>query len=267
MQLKAHPANFVKAFDLKPPQRWQPDSIELPHATLAANLVVGFEPRNERAQPFFGLRSQVLKHVEETQQRVLAVTSVQPGNGKTHIAVNLAAALSRITPTVLVELDLHRPTVGSRLGLPSDHLGIDDFLDGGCAWHQAAMHVGGFDLDVYRVREPRDAAEGLLTGPRMAEFFEHLRAHPARPVCIVDTPPTIIGDDIMLISRVIDGVLMVVQEARTPKRALREAIRTLHPTPIIGSVLNMSITQPPCAQDYGYYDRPKERPKREPRYL
>lgn len=268
MQLKARPTPFITTLDAAIPARWQADSIELSETHLAQNLVIGFEPHDERAQPFFRMRSQLLKHVDETGNRVFAVTSVQPGNGKTHIAVNLAAALSRITPTVLIELDLHRPNIGNRLGLSPTFQGIDDFLDGGCSWRQAGVHVGGSDLTVYRVREPRNDAETLLTSLRMAELIEHLRAHHSRPICIVDTPPAIVGDDIMLIRRVIDGLLMVVQEARTPRRALRDTLRALSPTPIVGSILNMSITSAPPKDAYGYYDRTREqRVSREPKYL
>ena len=85
---------------------------------LRRNLIVGFESTDsENVHPFSVLRSQLLKHVRATGSRVFAVMSVQPGNGKTHVAVNLAAALSRIHPTTLVELDLRRPSIGQTLGL------------------------------------------------------------------------------------------------------------------------------------------------------
>jgi len=55
----------------------------------------------------------------------------------------------------------------------------------------------------------------------------------------------------MLIARTIDGVLMVVEEGRTPKRALRQAIGALTPTPVIGSVLNMALS-PSSGASYAY---------------
>lgn len=226
---------------------------------LAANLVVGFEPMNERVHPFFNMRSQLLRAVHSTGKRVFGITSVQPGNGKTHISVNLAAALSRIYPTILIELDLRRPSIGNRLGLPQLQPGMDDYLKGDVSWRETCQRIHGFDLTVSRVRDPRGNAEELLASPRLAELIESLRGIEGSPVIIVDTPPALVHDDLMLISRVVDGVVMVVQEARTPKRALLDAINSLNPTPIIGSILNMSISSPQQHHDYGYYYMPPER--------
>lgn len=224
-------------------------------ATLDANRIVGFEQMNERVHPFFGLRSQLLKHRHSTGMRLYAVTSVQPGNGKTHIAVNLAAALSRIHPTILIELDLRRPSVGQRLGLPDWQPGIDDFLKGDVGWMETCQRIHGFSLSVHCVREPRYNAEDLLASPRLADLAGAIRATEGGPICIIDTPPALVHDDLMLIARQVDGVLMVVEEARTSKRALLDAVGSLSPTPVVGSVLNMSISssRPTSDYDYSYY--------------
>lgn len=220
--------------------------------TLAANLIVGFEQMSERVHPFCALRSQVLKHAHATRQRVFAVTSVQPGNGKTHIAVNLAASLSRIYPTILVELDLRRPSVGQRLGLPEPHPGIDDFLAGDVGWRDTSLRIHGFNLSVHRVREQRFNPEHLLASSRLTDLVEAIRSTEGSPVCIVDAPPSLVHDDLMLIARAIDGVLMVVEEARTSKRALLDAINSLSPTPVVGSILNMSISSARQSNDHDY---------------
>lgn len=231
----------------------QPEALELTQAFLADNHVVGFEHLAERAHPFIALRSKLMKHVRETGQRVFAVTSVQPGNGKTHIGVNLAAVLSRIAPTLLIELDLRRPTIGARLGLEKPAVGIDDFLDGGARWQDGAERVRGFDLTVHRVRQPREDAGALLASPRIRHLFEAIRELPDSPVCIIDTPPVFIDDDFMLVAPGLDGVLMVVEEGRTTRRALRDTIDALKPTPVLGTVLNKSVSGAASHIDYGYY--------------
>ena len=229
------------------------DSLELTHEFLADNHVVGFDYLAERAHPFVALRSRLMKHVRETGQRVFAVTSVQPGNGKTHVGVNLAAVLSRIAPTMLIELDLRRPTIGTRLGLDRPAVGIDDFLDGNVRWQDSGERIHGFDLMVHRVRQPRTDAGALLGSPRTRHLFEALRGLPDAPICIVDTPPVFIDDDFMLVAPGLDGVLMVVEEGRTTKRALHDTIDALKPTPILGTILNKSISSAAPRIDYGYY--------------
>lgn len=229
------------------------ESFSLDPDLLSQNLITGFEPSNSESHPYFVMRSYLLKHAASTNQHVFAITSVQPGNGKTHVAVNLAAALSRIRPTVLIELDLRRPSVGKRLGLTAAHPGIDDYLAGTHELADSAIRIEGFNLTVHRVRQAHIEAENLLASTRLTDMTDAIRSAEDQPICIIDTPPAIVHDDMMLIAPATDGILMVVQEAQTSKRALLDTIKSLSPTPIIGSILNMSISSPQPSRDYDYY--------------
>lgn len=224
---------------------------------LREKLVIGFEPASAQVHPFFTLRSQLLKYAKAMQHCIFAVTSVQPGDGKTHIAVNLAAALSRIRPTILVDLDLHRPSVGERLGLPSDHAGIDDYLSGAVGLNESGLRINGFDLTVHQVRTPRVHPESLLASDRLAEMAKAIGAANNHPICIIDLPPAVLHDDMMLISPALHGILMVVQEGRTSKHALVDTMSSLSPTPVVGTVLNMSISNHKPVSGYDYYYKPQ----------
>ena len=228
---------------------------------LRRNLVVGFESTDsEDVHPFSVLRSQLLKHVRATGSRVFAIMSVQPGNGKTHVAVNLAAALGRIHPTVLIELDLRRPSIGQSLGLSPIRAGIDDCLGGAATLQDSGMPIDGTKLTAHRVRTSKASPESLLSSGKLAELIQAIRDSDDQPICIIDTPPAVIHDDIMLIAPAVDGVIMVVQEARTSKSALVNTIKSLSPTPVIGSVLNRSISSPLQTAEYEYYYTPAPEP-------
>lgn len=232
-----------------------PEPWILDPALLAQNRVVGFGSMNEEVHPFFMLRAALLNHAAATHQRVFAITSAQAGNGKTHVAANLAATLSRIHPTVLVELDLRQPQLGARLALPAERRGVDDYLSGEASWAETAIPIEGFDLTVHRVRRARVNAETLLAAPALGAILRQFRGNPVGPICIVDTPPALVSDDLVLIARGIDGVLLVVEEARSRKRDIVEVVNALNPTPIVGSILNNSITRPRSQNSYGYYYR------------
>jgi Mrp family chromosome partitioning ATPase len=220
---------------------------------LAASRVFGFGQMSEQLYPFFMIRSALLAHVEATGHRVLAITSVEAGNGKTHVAANLAAVLSRVRPTVLVELDLRRPSLGARLGLMNDRPGIDDYLAGEAAWRDTAMEIDGFDLAVHRARRPHPRAERLLASPRLSHALRHIAAEDEAAICLIDTPPALIGDDLLHIARTVDGVLLVAQEGRSRKCGVLEVSNALGATPIVGSILNMALSAPARLGDYGYY--------------
>lgn len=228
------------------------DRVVLDHAVLRHNGVIGFDKGDRAAQPFFMARSQLLKRVGAVDARVLAVTSTRPGDGKTHVAVNLAAALSYIRPAILVDLDLRRPSLAGRLGLLAS-CGVDDVLAGEAFCADTAMRVDGHALTIHGARMSRDNASELLAGPQLPALMDELRAAPGQPIILVDTPPVLVLDDIALIARVVDGILLVVEEGRTGRAELLDAVRLLEPKPIIGSVLNRSMSAGLRSRDYDYY--------------
>ncbi|MEE4453625.1 CpsD/CapB family tyrosine-protein kinase [Novosphingobium resinovorum] len=222
-------------------------------AHLARHRIAGPGPLSEAVHPFTMIRSALMEHARASGQRIFAVSSAEPGNGKTHVAANLAMVMARVHPTVLVELDLRRPSLGVRLGLPDDYPGVDDYLAGDCPWISTRAHVEGLDLAVHRVRHPRSEVEALLGSNALSLALRHRHAGDERTIILVDTPPAILSDDLVLIARNVDGVLVVAEEGRTGRRALQEIARALGPTPIVGTVLNRSISRPQRRIDYGYY--------------
>ena len=226
-------------------------TVTLDRDILLESGIFGFEYMDERAQPFNLLRSQLLRKLAPTGGRIIAISSTQPQNGKSFVAANLAAALSLIQPTILIDLDLRRPTVGRRFGLP-ECAGVDDFLRGKLQFADIACKVAGRDLGLIQVRAPLENSADLLASARADVLFEGLRNAPGAPVCIIDTPPILEGDDMLIIAHHVDGVLLVVEEGQTSQHELREALRILRPTPLLGTILNRSISRTVSSSYYRY---------------
>lgn len=231
------------------------EPVELDRQRLIDNGIFGFEPLDARSRSFVLLRSQLLHRFHRSGGRILAVTSTQPGNGKTYVTANVAAALSHIQPTVLIDLDLRRPAIANRLGL-KPAAGVDDYLAGDARWAETAIRVSQGNLVIHAARAPRQDSAALLSSPDLGVMLARIRADPAAPICIVDTPPVLVLDDIMLIARNVDGILMIVEEGSTRGADLANALRLLSPTPIVGSVLNKSLTNGTARYAEGYYDAP-----------
>lgn len=230
-------------------------ALVLDPAHLAENGIFGFDPVDIRARSFVMLRSQLLNRFHHGGGRILAITSTQPGNGKTFVTANLAAAMSRIHPTILIDLDLRRPTLGRRFG-SSPEYGIDDYLAGHVELMRTGVRIADVDLVLHGGRSVRHDSATLLSGDRMERLIANVRNRPDAPICIVDTPPILALDDALLIARSVDGVVMVVEEGTTRGVDMVEALRILAPTPIIGTVLNKSLTSDPLPASYAaYYDR------------
>ena len=70
------------------------------------------------AESFRTLQTNLSFQALERPLRAIVVTSPLPGKGKSTVAINLAAALARSGQrTLLVDADLHHPTLHRRLGL------------------------------------------------------------------------------------------------------------------------------------------------------
>jgi Mrp family chromosome partitioning ATPase len=143
--------------------------------------------------------------------------------------------------------------VGQYLGLPGYHAGIDDYLSGNADLQDTGIKIHDTDLTVHRVRNPNPNPENMLSSSKLLELADTIRHSANEPICIIDTPPAVIHDDIMLIAPAVESIIMVVQEGRTSRRALTRTIKSLSPTPVIGTVLNMSISSPPLTSEYGDY--------------
>lgn len=236
---------------------WLPgrNLVRLRGPMLLRNHVYGFATEDPRSQAFAMLRSRVLRYAGQSGARLIAVTSANPGEGKSFVALNLATALTRIHPTWLVDADLRHPSIASRLGFKADH-GVDTFLSDGRPIVPIRCAITSDILTLVTISEARSDSAKLLASPRATELFAKLREMADGAVCLVDTPPVLAGDDMMILAPHFDAIIFVVEEGRTLKADVRESFRILAPTPILGTVLNRTLT-PSRAHYYGRYpDQP-----------
>jgi len=207
---------------------------------LLEHGIYGFHPKDPRARPFISLRTQVLNALADSKGRVLAVTSATASNGKSHVAANLACAISRVRETILIDLHLRRPVIGHRFGLP-DVPGIGSYLKGTDEVSDLSFRVEDEKLTIHAAGEPSDDSSDLLLSPRLTELFSQNADGRDLPFCIVDAPPVLEGDEMLLIARQVDSILFVVEEGRTTKHDLVESFRLLDGAPILGTLLNKAM--------------------------
>ena len=207
---------------------------------LLENGIYGFHPKDPRARPFISLRTQVLNALADTKGRVLAVTSATASNGKSHVAANLACAISRVRETILIDLHLRRPVIGPRFGLP-DVPGIGSYLKGTDEVSDLSFRIEDEQLTIHAAGDSSEDSSDLLLSPRLSELFSRNLDGRDLPFCIVDTPPILEGDEMLLIARQVDSILFVVEEGRTTKRDLVESFRLLNGAPVLGTLLNKAM--------------------------
>ena len=196
--------------------------------------------------------------------RAVAVTSPEMGDGKSTVAVNLAAAYAMAgSRTLLVSGDLRKPSLDALFGVAGE-LGFSDLLfdrarlrHGHASANDAPMApLGDYlvpttipNLAVLPAGSPTRSPAELLASAGLADVVAELTA--AADVVVIDSPPTIVTDSVML-ARMVDGVLLVASLNRTHKSRMRAAVDVLQNARVnvLGTVLNRSTTR---ADAYGYY--------------
>jgi Mrp family chromosome partitioning ATPase len=165
-----------------------------------------------------------------------AVTSALPGEGKSTLALGLAAVLAREPGRriLLLEADSRKPSLNAMLGLPPAP-GLAECLNGGLD-SVPVRRVGpaGFFLLVAG-QDDLDRPE-LLGSPRMGALLRAARI--LFDFVIVDAMPLLPVADTVLMQDLVDGLLLVVRSRRTRRDDINAAVARLRPESVIGAVLN-----------------------------
>jgi capsular exopolysaccharide synthesis family protein len=192
--------------------------------------------RSALAEGFSNLRTSVLfSGAAGTTTRSLLVTSVQAGEGKTMVSMNLAISLARLGRRVLlVDADLRRPSVHRAFGVP-DAFGLAEYLVGERDWREVEKDVGVPNLSVITAGAPADTPAELLSSERMRSFLQ--QAQRENDFVVIDSPALLVNvADARILSSYADGIVMVVRGGVTPRDVLRRLLG--HMPNVVGVVLN-----------------------------
>jgi Mrp family chromosome partitioning ATPase len=194
------------------------------------------DPQSVVGEEFRLLRAKVQSLCKARGLKCVALTSALPGEGKSTLALGLAAALAREPSRriLLIEADVRRPTIREMLGVPP--------APGLCEWLNGS-------LDQVPVRRLAPAGPFLLlAGQASLERPEALGSPLMEALCrgarasfdlvIVDATPVLPVADTILMQDILDGFLLVVRSRATPKEAILDALGRLRAEKIVGLVLN-----------------------------
>lgn len=204
------------------------------------------------------IRTGIVLSALDNPHKVIAVTSALPGEGKTSVSLNLAFALGQMEKTLLIGADMRRPAFAAALGLEKHAPGLSNLVAGtACLEDCLVRHEeGGIDVLPAGIIPPNPL--DLLSSERFASTLAQLEGQYDR--IVIDTAPTLLVSDAMVISPLVGGVVCVVKADATPYQQARAGIKRLHDVhaPLIGVVLNQLDTQKASkyygAEYGGYYD-------------
>lgn len=177
------------------------------------DLHVAKQPRSPVSEAFRSLRTNLEFTNVDRKIKKLLVSSSGPGEGKTTIAVNLAAIIAQGGKRVLlIDADMRRPRIHAIFGV-SNRVGLSALFRGNTTVRSAMRAVDGLD-NVFIITSgnlPPNPTE-LLASAKMDRIL--LEACDEADVIIVDSPPALVADYQVLAAKM-DGVIMVIQPGVT----------------------------------------------------
>ncbi|MFI3326469.1 MAG: CpsD/CapB family tyrosine-protein kinase [Clostridia bacterium] len=158
---------------------------------------------------------------------VFGITSSISGEGKSSTSVNLAISFAEMGKrTLLIECDLRKPNLERYFGIKSSE-GLANVLAGFEIKQGIIQSIKEYK-NLYLITAgiiPPNPSE-LLSSVVMEEMIEDLSKE--FDYIILDLPPVTAVADAMIVSRVTEGLLIVVREDYVIKSDLSETVRQLN---------------------------------------
>ena len=160
--------------------------------------------------------------------KVFGITSSNRFEGKSTSALNLALSYASIGKKVLlIDCDLRCPSIASKLRSKdiNGHPGMSEFLIGNSSLEECIQQVSDTTLSVLPSGTIPPDATRLLESEGMDLLFSSIKQF--FEIVIVDLPPVSSVVDASILSRHLDGILLVVRHNSTRFDVLEETIRQL----------------------------------------
>jgi capsular exopolysaccharide synthesis family protein len=217
------------------------------------------------AEAFYALDTNLRLLSSDDPLQVVAVTSSEPGEGKSTICAHLAIAAANMGRQVLlVDGDLRKPTQHLIFGRANGH-GLSDLLtqpsEPWIDWVNVIPGNSNLHLITAGARPPSPGR--LLSSRKMQQITEHFRSR--YDLIVFDTPPLSRIIDAKLTAANVDGLLLAVRLKKTLRTDVQRVLLDLGNTsqaPLLGVVVNgVPVERRQYGYGYekyyGYSDRPQ----------
>jgi len=198
---------------------------------------VAADSQSVLADSYRMVRAALMLSAAGRSPKVVLITSMGPGDGKSSTALNLARTFVQADKSVLlIDADMRKPRLHALVDVDNS-FGLSTYL-------------AGVSDTVPIVKVPRENMQVLTSGPippnpselidsqRMRALLETLRQH--YDIILLDSPPILNLVDALGLSKLADGTLLVVRSGKTTRDYLAGGMAKLRriDSHLLGAVLN-----------------------------
>lgn len=224
--------------------------VEIKKRRSNAHTLISAESDPNMTESMRGLRMKVKKMLKDNEKKVILVTSTLAGEGKTTIAINIAAALVRDGQRVLlVDADLHSQSVARALGEANDCNSLLDCVGSKPVSVFSCIRTSEAQKVDFISGRNTDQRHYTLNINKVNSLLEELRTQ--YDYIVIDTPPNDVVSDAMALCRCASCILYVVRQDHVQRNQVINSIASMHGKGITihGCIFN---GVPKFHRQYGY---------------
>lgn len=202
------------------------------------NLITYSNPESIISEQFRTIRTNIHFLNDDEKNNLLVVSSPGQSEGKSTIIANTAISIAQQKEKVLlIDGNLRNPSI-HQLFKVTNEVGLTDVLSEKTPLCEAITKCNINNLDLLTSGPiPLDPAE-LLESEKMKELLSHIK--PLYDLILVDSPSVLEVTDTKVLANLCDGVILVIQKAKTKLEAAQESKKVLEfaKAPLVGVIVN-----------------------------
>ncbi len=209
----------------------------------------GFSPTGiftRTTEEFRVIKRTILHNVAKRREEgslnsnLVMVTSSREGEGKTFVAINLAMSIAaeRDRSVLLIDADLSKPNIMSRLGLKADRGLIEVLEDSSNDLADVLIRTNIDSLTVLHSGDPHPLSTELLASTRMGQFMAEVAQRYPDRIILLDAPPVLATSEPAALAMHVGQIVFVVEASKISQAAIKESLGLISICPDIGFVMN-----------------------------
>ncbi|MCM8812091.1 MAG: CpsD/CapB family tyrosine-protein kinase [Candidatus Omnitrophica bacterium] len=218
------------------------------------HIIVAADPKSPIAEQYRIVRTNLQSMKPLTEARALLVTSSVHGEGKSVTSLNLALSLAQQEGlrVLLIDADLRASTIHQWLGF-TPQKGLSNALSDSGVIDPYLVNVVESKLWVLPAGPVPSHPAELLDSANMKQIIETARKQ--YDIVLIDSPPVLPVADPGILSRMVDGTILVVRSGKTQRATVEKTKALLKQTKakIIGCILTHAEFFTSNYYGYSYY--------------
>lgn len=233
----------------------------VPHLDIAKmkgvstpELITLHKGKSHISEAYKGIRTSILFSFPDTSPKSILITSASPSEGKTLTIVNLAITMAQSgAKVVVIDADMRKPRLHRILKIKNEK-GISNLLIGQCSPKEALQESPIPNLSLITCGQHPPNPSELLVSSALKTILDELKGQ--FDLILIDSPPVAAVTDAVIISRLVDGVVLVIHGGTTGREIIMRGRDLLQKANahLLGAVINnINITKRSYYYYYQYY--------------